>query len=81
MLAIEETGANMLFWYLDFLSFQTNTIVITFLPRPLISIPVSMSKRDIGGNQIFSLQYSEDDLFGQSFAKRKTKNGLLLVFA
>ncbi len=78
--AIEETGANMLFLVLGFLEFpdQQNSDR-TFL-APLISIPVLMTKVDVGGNQVFSLQYTGDDITENLSLREKLKadHGLLL---
>ena len=78
--AIEETGANMLFLVLGFLEFpdQRNSDR-TFL-APLISIPVLMTKVDVGGNQVFSLQYTGDDIAENLSLREKLKadHGLLL---
>jgi very-short-patch-repair endonuclease len=60
--AIEETGANMLFLVLGFLEFPDQRSSDRTLCAPLISLPVVMSKRDLGGHQTFSLQYSGDDI-------------------
>jgi hypothetical protein len=78
--AIQETGANMLFLVLGFLEFpdQRNSDR-TFL-APLISIPVLMSKGDVHGNQVFSLQYTGDDITENLSLREKLKadHGLLL---
>jgi hypothetical protein len=60
--AIEETGANMLFLVLGFLEFPDQRASDRTLCAPLISLPVAMTKRDLGGHQTFSLQYTGDDI-------------------
>ena len=69
----------MLFLVLGFLEFpdQRNSDR-TFL-APLISIPVLMTKVDVGGNQVFSLQYTGDDIAENLSLREKLKadHGLL----
>ena len=61
-LAIEETGANMLFLVLGFLEFPDQRDSDKTFTSPLISVPVSLQKKEIAGIQQFSLQYTDDDI-------------------
>jgi Protein of unknown function (DUF4011)/AAA domain len=80
VLAIEETGANMLFLVLGFLDFPDQRNSDRIFSAPLVSIPVSMSKRDIGGNQVFSLQHTGDDISENLSLREKlnTDHGMIL---
>ncbi len=49
LLAIEETGANMLFLVLGFLEFPDQQDSDRTFLSPLISIPVAFTKREVGG--------------------------------
>lgn len=80
VLAIEETGANMLFLVLGFLDYPDQRDSNRTFSAPLISIPVSLSKRESGGSQVFSLQYTGDDV-SENLSLReklKTDHGLIL---
>lgn len=61
-LAIEETGANMLFLVLGFLEFPDQRSSDKIFTAPLICIPVALIKKDVAGIQQFSLQYTGDDI-------------------
>jgi len=61
-LAIEETGANMLHLVLGFLEFSDQKDSDRLFLAPLVSVPVSLSKRDGAGRQVFSLHYNGDDI-------------------
>src|SRR5487761_1232030 len=50
VLAIEETGANMLFLVLGFLDFPDQRNSDLIYSAPLLSIPVAMMRRESGGN-------------------------------
>ena len=80
VLAIEETGANMLCLVLGFLDFPDQRNSDRIFSAPLVSIPVSMSKRDIGGNQVFSLQHTGDDISENLSLREKlnTDHGMIL---
>jgi len=69
--AIEETGANMLFLVLGFLDYPDQRDSERTFSAPFISIPVSLSKREAGGNQVFSLQYTGDDI-SENLSLRKS---------
>lgn len=56
VLAIEETGANMLFLVLGFLDYPDQRDSDRIFSAPLISIPISLAKREVGGHQVFSIQ-------------------------
>jgi hypothetical protein len=62
VLAIEETGANMLFLVLGFLEYPDQRDSDRTFSAPLINIPVSIAKREAAGSQVFSLQYTGDDI-------------------
>lgn len=80
VLAIEETGANMLFLVLGFLEFPDQKDSDRIFTAPLISIPVSMMKVEKGSNQVFSLQFTGDDVAENLSLREKLKNdyGLIL---
>jgi hypothetical protein len=80
VLAIEETGANMLFLVLGFLDCPDRRNSEQIFSAPLISIPVSVLRREIGGNQVFSLQYTGDDIYENLSLreKLKTDHGMIL---
>ncbi len=61
-LAIEETGANMLFLVLGFLEFPDQRDSDKTFTAPLISVPVSLQKKEGTGIQQFSLQYTGEDM-------------------
>lgn len=73
VLAIEETGANMLFLVLGFLDVPDQRDSDRILSAPLVSIPVSIVRRDSGGNQVFSLQYTGDDIAENLSLREKLK--------
>jgi hypothetical protein len=79
VLAVEETGANMLFLVLGFLDYPDQRDSDRALSAPLISIPVSLSKRESGGNQIFSLQYTGDDVSENLSLREKLKTDHALI--
>jgi len=61
-LAIEETGANMLHLVLGFLEFPDQRDSERLFLAPLISVPISLSKKDSAGRQVFSIHYNGDDI-------------------
>lgn len=79
VLAIEETGANMLFLVLGFLDFPDQKDSDKTLTAPLISIPVMLSKRDVSGIQSFSLQFTGDDISENLSLREKLKNDFGLI--
>ena len=78
-LAIEETGANMLFLVLGFLEFPDQRDSDKTFTAPLISIPVSLQKREAAGIQQFSLQYTGDDIAENLSLREKLRNDFGLV--
>jgi hypothetical protein len=74
VLAIEETGANMLFLVLGFLDYPDQRSSDQILSAPLISIPVAMVRRETGGHQVFSLKYTGDDISENLSLREKLKN-------
>jgi transcription elongation GreA/GreB family factor/very-short-patch-repair endonuclease len=79
-LAIEETGANMLFLVLGFLEYPDQRDSDKSFTAPLISVPVSLQKKEVAGIQQFSLQYTGDDISENLSLREKLRNdfGLLL---
>ncbi|MGC2525892.1 MAG: DUF4011 domain-containing protein [Stellaceae bacterium] len=73
VLAIEETGANMLFLVLGFLDCPDQRDSDRTFAAPLVSVPVSMSKREIAGNQVFALQHTGDDISENLSLREKLK--------
>lgn len=78
-LAIEETGANMLFLVLGFLEFPDQRDSDKSFTAPLISVPVSLQKKDVAGIQQFSLQYTGDDISENLSLREKLRNDFGLV--
>lgn len=79
VLAIEETGANMLFLVLGFLDYPDQRDSDRIFSAPLISIPVSLAKRDPGGHQVFSVQYTGDDVSENLSLREKLKTDHALI--
>ncbi len=79
MLAIEETGANMLFLVLGFLDYPDQRDSDRIFSAPLISIPVALAKRESGGQQVFSLQYTGDDVSENLSLREKLKTDHALI--
>lgn len=73
-LAIEETGANMLFLVLGFLEFPDQRSSDKLFQAPLISMPVAFQKRDVAGVQQFSLVFTGDDIAENLSLREKLKN-------
>lgn len=78
-LAIEETGANMLFLVLGFLEFPDQRDSDKIFTAPLISVPVSLQKKEVAGIQQFSLQYTGDDISENLSLREKLRNDFGLV--
>jgi len=78
-LAIEETGTNMLFLVLGFLEFPDQRDSDKMFTAPLVSIPVSLQKKEIAGIQQFSLQYTGDDISENLSLREKLRNDFGLV--
>lgn len=78
-LAIEETGANMLFLVLGFLEFPDQRVSDKTFMAPLISLPVSLQKKEVAGIQQFSLQYTGDDISENLSLREKLRNDFGLV--
>ena len=78
-LAIEETGANMLFLVLGFLEFPDQRDSDKTFTAPLISVPVSLQKKEVAGIQQFSLQYTGDDISENLSLREKLRNDFGLV--
>lgn len=73
-LAIEETGANMLFLVLGFLEFPDPRDNERIFSAPLISIPVTLQKTEVAGGQRFSLLYTGDDITENLSLREKFRN-------
>jgi hypothetical protein len=78
-LAIEETGANMLYLVLGFLEYPDQKDSERIFSAPLIGIPVSVMKKDHGGNQHFFLQYTGDDIEENLSLREKLRKDHSLV--
>lgn len=78
-LAIEETGANMLFLVLGFLEFPDQRDSDKAFTAPLISVPVSLQKKEVAGIQQFSLLYTGDDISENLSLREKLRNDFGLV--
>lgn len=78
-LAIEETGANMLFLVLGFLEFPDQRDSDKTFTAPLISVPVALQKKEVAGIQQFSLQYTGDDISENLSLREKLRNDFGLV--
>jgi hypothetical protein len=78
-LATEETGAHMLFLVLGFIEFPDQRESDRMFTAPLLSIPVSMSRREIGANQVFSLQYTGEDISENLSLREKLKTDHSLI--
>ena len=78
-LAIEETGANMLFLVLGFLEFPDQRDSDKTFTAPLINIPVSLQKKEVSGIQQFSIQYTGDDISENLSLREKLRNDFGLV--
>ena len=78
-LAMEETGANMLFIVLGFLEFPDQRNSDKKFLAPLISIPVSLQKRELAGIQQFSAHYTGDDITENLSLREKLRNDFGLV--
>jgi hypothetical protein len=59
-LAIEETGANMLFLVLGFLEYPDQPQSDRTFLAPLVSIPVELSSQGRDGQKIFEITYTGD---------------------
>jgi hypothetical protein len=69
-LAIEETGANMLFLVFGFLEFPEVPDSEKLLHAPLVCVPVSITRSEHGQYASFSLSFNGDD-FGENLSLRK----------
>lgn len=75
----EATGANMLFLVLGFLEFPDQRDSDKTFTAPLISVPVSLQKKEVAGIQQFSLQYTGDDISENLSLREKLRNDFGLV--
>lgn len=73
-LAIEETGANMLFIVLGFLEFPDQRNSNNNFLAPLIIVPVSLQKNKSAGVERFSAQYTGDDITENLSLREKIRN-------
>lgn len=79
VLAIEETGANMLFLVLGFPDYPDQRDSDRIFSAPLISIPISLAKREVGGHQAFSIQCTGDDISENLSLSEKLQNDHALI--
>lgn len=61
-LAIEETGANMLFLALGFLEYPDQPQGARLFLAPLLSIPVTFSSQTQDNERVFEIDYTGDDV-------------------
>jgi Cdc6-like AAA superfamily ATPase len=78
-LAIEETGANMLFLVLGFLEFPDQPGSDRLFSAPLICVPVKLQKKEISGIHHFSIQYTDEDISENLSLREKLRNDFGLV--
>jgi transcription elongation GreA/GreB family factor len=78
-LAIEETGANMLFLVLGFLEFPDQKDSSKTFTAPLICVPISLQKKEVAGIQQFSIQYTGDDISENLSLREKLRNDYGMV--
>ena len=72
-LAIEETGANMLFLVLGFLEYPEAPDSDKLNQAPLICVPVSLSRTDDGQYSSFYLNYTGEELADNLSLREKVK--------
>ncbi len=72
-LAIEETGANMLFLVLGFLEYPDEAQSDRRFLAPLISIPVALSSAGRDGERTFEIEYTGDDVAANLSLHEKLK--------
>lgn len=72
-LAIEETGANMLYLVMGFLEFQDVPDSEKMFRAPLLCIPVSISKTDEGKYSTFHLTHTGEELADNLSLREKIK--------
>jgi very-short-patch-repair endonuclease len=82
-LAIEETGANMLFLVLGFLEYPDQALSDRRFLAPLISVPVALSSSSqgtLGGDRLFEIDYNGDDIATNLslYEKLRVDHGLIL---
>ncbi len=72
-LAIEETGANMLFLALGFLEFPEQTDSDKLFFAPLVCVPVRLVKTNSLGTPQFALEFTGDDIAENLSLREKLK--------
>jgi len=72
-LALQETGANMLYLVLGFLEFPENPNSEKKYIAPLIAVPVEMTRADQGQYSTFSLNYTGEELEENLSLREKLK--------
>ena len=79
-LAIEETGANMLFLVLGFLEYPDQAQSDRNFLAPLLSIPVGLTSHAINGRRTFEIEYTGDDVAANLslYEKLRVDHGLTL---
>ncbi len=73
-LAIEETGSNMLFLVLGFLEYPDQRDSDRVFSAPIVSVPVTLIRRDTGGKQTFFIQYTGEDITDNISLREKLRN-------
>jgi very-short-patch-repair endonuclease len=79
ILAIEETGANMLYLVLGFLEFPDQKDGDRIFTAPLLCVPVVLSKKEAGGHQQFFLRYTGDDISENLSLREKLRQDHALI--
>jgi very-short-patch-repair endonuclease len=74
VLAVEETGANMLFLVLGFLEFPDQKDSDRLFTAPLVCVPVTMLKKDVGGVESFSIQHTDEEVADNLSLREKLRN-------
>lgn len=72
-LAIEETGANMLYLVLGFLEYPESPDSEKLYRAPLVCVPVTLSRTDEGQYSSFYLNYSGEELADNLSLREKVK--------
>lgn len=79
ILAIEETGANMLYLVFGFLDFPDQKDSDRIFTAPLLCVPVVLSKKEGGGHQQFFLRYTGDDISENLSLREKLRQDHSLI--
>ncbi|WP_449446581.1 DUF4011 domain-containing protein [Thermomonas brevis] len=72
-LALEETGANMLFLVLGCLDFTENPSSDKVLSAPLVCVPVELGSVEIANTTVFNLKYTGEEIQENLSLREKLK--------